>query len=356
MSRSTMPVPCRMVCASTRTVTPSRTVPPGDHVGVDGSAPGRSPSAGTRGRWTVGIRAAESQFVASACPFTIGMTYQVSDTNLSARLVRSRALQQGLLSSVVGMAVLELTVSTVISRASWRRGTSYCVGVASLLVVEDDESIGGTLTSVLTGSGYDVVWCRNGREALLAADRQLFDLVLLDLGLPDADGVDVCRSLRLRLPTAVVVMLTARTEEMDVVIGLESGADDYLTKPIRLGELMARLRAHLRRVLPSGMGASIRLGELVVDTAARRVFVGDREIPLRAKEFDLLVRLTVSAGAAVSREALMADVWDANWFGSTKTLDVHVAALRRKLGAAASAGVMPEITTLRGVGYRLELP
>src|SRR5206468_324441 len=155
----------------------------------------------------------------------------------------------------------------------------------------------------------------------------------------------------------VLVMLTARTDEMDVVVGLEAGADDYLTKPVRFGELLARIRAHLRRraVVPPSR-SRLTAGQLVVDVAARRVTVAGVEVPLRTKEFELLARLAVDAGTAISRETLMADVWDAHWYGSTKTLDVHVAALRRKLAAAAGPAAAPEISTLRGHGYRMDLP
>ncbi|MFI9450473.1 response regulator transcription factor [Amycolatopsis sp. NPDC052450] len=227
-----------------------------------------------------------------------------------------------------------------------------------LLVVEDDDAIGGVLESTLRLHGYEVSWQRDGRTALAAAAEGDIDFVLLDLGLPDLDGVEVCRRLRAELPGAVLVILTARQEEMDVVVGLEAGADDYLTKPIRLGELLARVRAHLRRgTAPPESKPSIAVGHLRVDTAGRRVSVGGREIPLRAKEFDLLARLAEQPGVAVSRDTLMSEVWDAHWYGSTKTLDVHIAALRRKLTESAPTPEQaPRISTLRGHGYRLEEP
>jgi DNA-binding response OmpR family regulator len=228
--------------------------------------------------------------------------------------------------------------------------------VARILVVEDDETIGDALNTSLRAHGYDVRWERTGHGAIEAATVPV-DLVLLDLGLPDLDGVEVCRRLRTLLAAAVIVMLTARTDEMDVVVSLEAGADDYLTKPFRFGELLARIRAHLRRqaVVPHNQ-EQLTVGSLAVDVAARRVTVAGIEVPLRTKEFDLLARLAGDAGNAVSRETLMAEVWDAHWYGSTKTLDVHVAALRRKLAAAAGPHIPPPITTLRGHGYRMERP
>ncbi|MGH3796298.1 MAG: response regulator transcription factor [Pseudonocardiaceae bacterium] len=230
--------------------------------------------------------------------------------------------------------------------------------MSQLLVVEDDETIGGVLDSSLRAHGHEVMWQRTGRSALYEATMTNFDLVLLDLGLPDLDGIEVCRQLRASQPLAVLVMLTARAEEMDVVVGLESGADDYLTKPVRLAELHARIRAHLRRVGPVVPRAHPMppIGDLLLDTASRRVTVAGQEVALRAKEFDLLARLVATPEVAVSRETLMAEVWDENWFGPTKTLDVHVAALRRKLAGMSEVGSIPRIVTLRGHGYRLEAP
>jgi DNA-binding response OmpR family regulator len=229
--------------------------------------------------------------------------------------------------------------------------------VAEVLVVEDDETIGTALTTGLRAHGHAISWQRTAHSAMGAVNGRGFDLVLLDLGLPDLDGVELCRRIRAAQPGTVIVMLTARADEMDVVVGLEAGADDYLTKPFRFGELLARLRAHLRRSATLlRADAVLTIGALVVDVAARRVTLGGAEVQLRTKEFDLLARLAIDAGTAVSRETLMADVWDAHWFGSTKTLDVHVAAVRRRLAAMGDQAAPPPITTLRGHGYRLELP
>jgi DNA-binding response OmpR family regulator len=231
------------------------------------------------------------------------------------------------------------------------------VVVAEVLLVEDDETIGGALQAALVQARYRVRWCRDGGSALSeAGSERTVDLVVLDLGLPDVDGVDVCRALRSRWPSVVIVILTARDAEIDVVVGLEAGADDYLVKPIRSTELLARLRAHLRRTVPRESAATRHVvGDLVVDEALRRAWLAESEVALRAKEFDLLARLARDAGVAISRAMLMADVWDAHWHGSTKTLDVHIAALRRALGrCAAEASVQaPEVETLRGFGYRL---
>jgi DNA-binding response OmpR family regulator len=221
------------------------------------------------------------------------------------------------------------------------------------LVIEDDPAIGSELIEALTGHGYDAGLAAAGFEALDEVQNRPPDLILLDLGLPDIDGVALCRRLRASLPQAVIVVLTARAQEFEVVVALDAGADDYLTKPFRLTELMARLRAHLRRQAAAPDDRTVSVGRLRLDLAARRAYVESSELPLRPKEFDLLSALATRAGEMVSREQLMEEVWDVNWFGSTKTLDVHVSALRRKLD---EHGEDPNrITTLRGRGYRYEL-
>lgn len=228
--------------------------------------------------------------------------------------------------------------------------------MAAVLLVEDDETIGSLLESALRMHDYDVMWSRTGGEALRRMTIDEYDVVLLDLGLPDLDGIEVCRRARGITPTALIIMITARTQEMDVVVGLEVGADDYLTKPLRLRELLARLHAHLRRGTSSNV-VPLRVGDMVVQVAARRVTLAGDEVALRPKEFDLLQRLAQEPGAAISRDTLMADVWDTHWRGSTKTLDVHIVTLRRKLADATTNGVtVPTITTVRGYGYRLEVP
>jgi DNA-binding response OmpR family regulator len=221
---------------------------------------------------------------------------------------------------------------------------------SAILVVEDDESIGSGLERVLDSQGYAVRRLTRGRPALAAADDEV-GLVILDLGLPDVDGIDVCRRLRAVRPDLAILIVTARDQELDVVAGLDAGADDYLVKPFRLSELLARVRAHLRRTAaaePDERDEPLRAAEVVVDRAARRAWRGSDELALRPKEFDLLTLLICEAGRAVTRERIMREVWDTDWMGSTKTLDTHVLALRNKLGSDA-------ITTLRGVGYRFEV-
>ena len=232
-----------------------------------------------------------------------------------------------------------------------------------VLVIEDDETIGQHLQSGLQGNGYNASWCRTGETGLAQARASLPNVVLLDLGLPDIDGVEVARILRAEQPDLLIVILTARSDEIDVVVGLDAGADDYLVKPFNLTVLLARLRAHLRRRPDLATDSEpIRLADLVVDVAARRCLLRDHEIDLRPKEFELLLALARHPGVALTREDLMAQVWDENWFGSTKALDVTMAALRRRISEAVAPSTgpddleLPRITTLRGHGYRLELP
>ena len=223
------------------------------------------------------------------------------------------------------------------------------MAVPAILVVEDDDAIAEGLVRVLDSQGYPVRRLSRGGPALAAATEEV-GLVVLDLGLPDMDGIDVCRRLRTARPDLAILILSARDQELDVVSGLDAGADDYLVKPFRLSELLARVRAHLRRTasVPGPDRAEpLRAGEIVVDTAARRAWRGEQELSLRPKEFDLLALLVREGGRAVTRERIMGEVWDTAWLGSTKTLDTHVLTLRQKLGPGA-------IVTLRGVGYRLE--
>jgi DNA-binding response OmpR family regulator len=229
----------------------------------------------------------------------------------------------------------------------------YAAGMpgAGILVVEDDESIASGLERVLDSQGYAVRRLARGGPALAAADEGV-ELVILDLGLPDVDGIDVCRRLRAARPDLAILIVTARDQELDVVAGLDAGADDYLVKPFRLSELLARVRAHLRRATAAGpdeRGEPLHAGEVVVDRAARRAWCCGDELALRPKEFDLLALLVAEAGRVVTRERIMSEVWDTDWLGSTKTLDTHVLALRHKIGSTA-------ITTLRGIGYRFEAP
>jgi DNA-binding response OmpR family regulator len=218
----------------------------------------------------------------------------------------------------------------------------------AILVVEDDDAIAAGLVRVLDSQGYEARRVGAGLHALSAVSADV-GLVLLDLGLPDIDGIDVCRRLRAAHPELAILILTARDEQLDIVAGLDAGADDYLVKPFRLPELLARVRAHLRRLVPvpADAAAAIEVAGIRVDPASRRVHRGELELSLRPKEFDLLALLAAEAGRVVTRERIMREVWDTAWMGSTKTLDNHVLTLRAKLGDGA-------ITTLRGIGYRLE--
>jgi len=215
-----------------------------------------------------------------------------------------------------------------------------------VLVVEDEDAIAEPLVEGLEREGFEVERAATGEEALAAGPA---DVVLLDLRLPDIDGYTVCRRLRERSDVPII-MVTARGEEVDRVVGLELGADDYVVKPFGLRELVARIRAVTRRTgpRPSGDGR-LQVGDLVVDTRAHRAILGERELALTAKEFDLLAALAAEPGTVVSRRRLYEQVWESRWFGSTKTIDVHVASLRRKLGDPGW------IETVRGVGFRLRM-
>jgi DNA-binding response OmpR family regulator len=225
-----------------------------------------------------------------------------------------------------------------------------------VLVVEDDALIASSLARALQANGYRVRTAGTVADAIAAVRCEVPDVVLLDLGLPDGDGEAVGEVLTREHPRVPVVVLTARGTELDVVAGLGMGAVDYVVKPFRLGELLARIASHLRfaaaRDASAARSSSVVVGDVVIDRAGRRVHVADAELQLRPKEFDLLERLARDTGAVVSRERLIDDVWDENWWGSTKTLDVHINSLRRKLGE--QPGGRSRITTVRGVGYRLD--
>lgn len=218
-----------------------------------------------------------------------------------------------------------------------------------VLVVEDDVAVGSGLVGVLAADGYEVTWAQTGASARRLLEQGAPDLLLLDLGLPDEDGLTLCRDVHALHAGVVVVVVTARTSEVDAVRALDDGADDVVTKPVRPVELTARLRAHLRRREDPGT-PELRVGPVRLDGRSRRAWVGSTELLLRVKEHELLTLLMASAGTAVSRETIMREVWDEHWHGSTKTLDVHVANVRRKLADAGDH--WERITTLRGFGYR----
>ncbi len=220
-----------------------------------------------------------------------------------------------------------------------------------ILLVEDDDAIAAPLVKGLEREGYDVGHVRTGSAALAEAGA---DLCLLDLGLPDVDGKEVCRQLRSR-GSMPIIMITARGDEVDRVVGLELGADDYLVKPFGFRELVARIRAVSRRTGGGGGGGEElepiqAVGPLTIDRRTHRVQVDDEEVALTPKEFDLLDVLAEDPGAVCTRTEILERVWDAHWYGPTKTLDVHVAALRRKLGDPTL------IETVRGIGFRLARP
>ncbi|GAA1989091.1 response regulator transcription factor [Isoptericola halotolerans] len=221
-----------------------------------------------------------------------------------------------------------------------------------VLLAEDDPAIAEPLARALTREGYDVVVQGTGQGAIDNAGDA--DIVVLDLGLPDIDGLDVAREIRGRGLTTPILVLTARADEVDLVVGLDAGADDYVTKPFRLAELLARVRALLRRTHgEAAEDEELRAQDVRVDVAAHRAFQGERELHLTTKEFDLLRVLVGNAGSVVVRDTLMRDVWGSDPVGSTKTLDMHVSWLRRKLGDDANSPRY--VSTVRGLGFRFEL-
>jgi DNA-binding response OmpR family regulator len=220
--------------------------------------------------------------------------------------------------------------------------------VARLLLAEDDAGIRAPLARALKREGYEVDEVETGDEAARLGVEGDYALLVLDIGLPKMNGLDVCRRVRREHPAVPILLLTAQDGELDTVAGLDAGADDYVTKPFRLAELLARIRAQVRRAAPE----VVRVGDVAIEPAARRAWAGERELDLTPKEFDLLLLLVRNAGQVVVRERIMDEVWDENWFGSTKTLDMHVSAVRRKLGDDATDG--GRITTVRGVGLRFE--
>ena len=220
----------------------------------------------------------------------------------------------------------------------------------AVLFVEDEASISEPFSGALARAGFDPTVVRTASEAIESAERLKPSLVLLDLNLPDGDGLDVCRELQ-RRSDVPILMLTARGTETDRIIGLGLGADDYVVKPFSGDEVIARIRAILRRSERNGKpAAASQIGELEVDPGARRAVFRGEELSLTRKEFDLLERLVRDAGRVVTREDLMSEIWDTNWFGSTKTLDVHIGWLRKKLGDDPANPRY--IHTVRGVGFR----
>lgn len=214
-------------------------------------------------------------------------------------------------------------------------------------MVEDDDAIGEPLATGLRREGFDVTLVQTAAAALSAPP---VDLVLLDLGLPDANGLEVCRQLRARSSVPIIIV-TARDDEIDRVVGPEIGADDYVVKPFGFRELVARIRAVNRRsTSPAPVSSRQVIGELEIDRRSHRVLLSGHEVQLTPKEFDLLALLAVDPGAMVTRREVLAEVWDPHWYGTSKTVDVHIASLRKKLGDPRW------IETSRGVGFRLAVP
>ncbi|TXH42280.1 MAG: response regulator transcription factor [Actinobacteria bacterium] len=222
--------------------------------------------------------------------------------------------------------------------------------MARVILAEDDEAISEAVAKALRRDGHEVAVVATGTSALEVASAGVGDLLVLDLGLPGLDGLEVIRSLREQGSKLPIIVVTARTSDLDFVVGLDAGADDYMAKPFRTDVLLARVRALVRR---GSSPATIRVGELVIESAARRVRIGDDEVNLTPKEYDVLLLLSQNVGRVMSREQIMKEIWRGEWYGGSKTLDMHVSGLRRKL-ADVGQGREPTIGTVRGVGFRLE--
>lgn len=222
----------------------------------------------------------------------------------------------------------------------------------NILLVEDDPSVAASVIDGLENASMVVTHVANGKDAIEAAKSSAPDLILLDLGLPDIDGQDVCRTIRETSDTPIII-LSARSEEIDRVLALEFGADDFMVKPFGMRELVARIRAVSRRSGPADVAThagSQDIGPVSIDRRTQRVFVNGEDVYLTPKEFDLLAYLATDPGAVYRRNDIMSEVWDTNWYGTTKTVDAHVAALRKKLGN------QEWIESVRGVGFRLGIP
>jgi DNA-binding response OmpR family regulator len=221
-----------------------------------------------------------------------------------------------------------------------------------ILLVEDDPSVADSVIDGLVSANLEVDHVSTGKDAISKALSESFDLILLDLGLPDMDGQDVCRSVREKSQTPIII-LSARSDEIDRVLALEFGADDYMVKPFGMRELVARIRAVARRVSQTDIttpAVTQDIGSLSIDRRSQKVFINGQDVYLTPKEFDLLAYLATDPGAVYRRNDIMNEVWDTNWYGTTKTVDAHVAALRKKLGH------QDWIEAVRGVGFRLGVP
>ncbi len=223
--------------------------------------------------------------------------------------------------------------------------------MTKVLIVEDDGTVRDTLALNLRAEGYEVFTAADGEKGLNLAREELPDLVVLDVMLPELDGLTVCRILR-KESQVPIILLTARGTETDKIIGLETGADDYIVKPFSLGEFLARVRAALRRVRPAVPKTDMVSGDLRLDLVARRVYLGEEELQLAPREFELLTMLMRNQGAVLTRELLLTSVWGQDFIGDSRTVDVHIRWLRQKIESDPSE---PErIQTVRGMGYRFE--